>query len=712
MLKSNPPDWNKYWENVNSNFKSIVEPRLNIESVYGNHAFEKLEKTSQNWKACCPFHEDKSPSFVIYSKNLHYHCFGCQEHGTPEKFISKTKDLTRKEALIELAHIAGIDESHVFSNGNSHIKLRDQNIENKLSEIRVNGIHQEIAIENKRWEAITNETSSLVHRIDMLEKSANRIFEMERIRLTEINKIRELNSLIKTKLNENISVDDNDKVTRMYKFNIDNNTSLKCRYELIFKGTNLDKIHESTWVEKQIDNKLKNLIHEEHSIYQMNNGEFIKTTDEIKNHDELNIERKINSSDPHSNLSQKIAEVKDLGDSLKNRNENINKIIANELHDLIDNSLKIPKNDLNNMLDSIQENNYINNIIINLPDNNKIKISNKLDDTNLEKSILLIKDDKEENIFTQKLEKSIDGTWSDVSKTKQTEMKTSNLTEEQHKIYSTLKSVNNSFQENLYANSNESKEAREYLYQRGLSDQDIKEWELGYTSPGLIYRGIQEEGWKTEVVKSAGLISEKGKEHFFGNRITFPIKSTDGLIQGFSARTIFDSPDNLPKYINSPNTEVFSKGKTLYGLDKAKTYILEKNNAIVTEGFMDTIQMHKNGFKNTVAVMGTALTESHVHQIKNISENVTLCFDNDKAGILAFNRSAEIAGPFMRVQKLTLEGSKDPDQYLMEHGSNKLNEVIHSAQTISMPSQFIQKFENNSTKINHALYNQNLDIDI
>ena len=72
--------------------------------------------------------------------------------------------------------------------------------------------------------------------------------------------------------------------------------------------------------------------------------------------------------------------------------------------------------------------------------------------------------------------------------------------------------------------------------------------------------------------------------------------------------------------------------------------------------------MHKNGFKNTVAVMGTALTESHIHQIKNISENVILCFDNDKAGALAFNRSSEIAGPFLRVQKLSLEGSKDPSQ--------------------------------------------------
>ena len=83
---------------------------------------------------------------------------------------------------------------------------------------------------------------------------------MEKIRLTEIDKIRELNTLIKTKLNENIPVDDIDKVTRMYKFNIDNNTSLKCSYELIFKGKNLDKIHESTWIEKQIDNKIKKLI--------------------------------------------------------------------------------------------------------------------------------------------------------------------------------------------------------------------------------------------------------------------------------------------------------------------------------------------------------------------------------------------------------------------------------------------------------------------
>jgi DNA primase catalytic core len=712
MLRNSPPDWNKYWENVSNNFKSIVEPRLNIESVYGNHVFEKLEKNSHDWKACCPFHEDKSPSFVIYSKNLHYHCFGCQEHGTPEKFLSKTKNLSRKEAIVELAHTAGVDESHVFSNANTQNKLRDNNVEGKLNTIRTNGIHQEIEIENKRWEAITDETSSLFHRINMLETSANRIIEMEKIRLSEIDKLRELNSIIKTKLSDKIPIDENDKVTRMYKFNIGNDTTLKCQYELIFNGTNLDKIHESTWVEKQVDNKIKNLINEEHSTYHIKDGEVTKTNGKIQNHDEFSIERKISSSYPYSNLNLQITDIKEVGNKIKERNDNLNKIIANELHDLIDNSLKLPKNELKDIIDSINGDKDINNILINLPDNNKIKILNKLEGETLEKSIFLIRNNKEENIFNQKLERSIDGIWIDKSSNSPIDNKILDLTGEQSAIVLTLVCANNSFKENLYSNTKESNEAKTYLYNRGLSDQDIEEWELGYVSPGLIYRGTQEKGWKTVELQSAGLLSEKGKEHFFGHRITFPIKSSEGLIQGFSARNIMDAHENSPKYINSPSTKLFSKGKTLYGLDKAKDYILEKNNAIITEGFMDTIQMHKHGFKNTVAVMGTALTESHIHQIKNISENVTLCFDNDKAGTIAFNRSTQIAGPFMRVQKLTLENAKDPDEFLKEYGSNKLDDAILKSKTISVPAQFVQKFEKNSTKLSHALYNPNLDIEI
>ena len=105
---STPQNWDKYWKNANDNFKSIVEPKLNLESVYGNYNFEKLDKGNTNWKACCPFHKDESPSLIIYSNSLQYHCFGCGEHGSPEKFITKTKNISRKEAMVELSRTVGV----------------------------------------------------------------------------------------------------------------------------------------------------------------------------------------------------------------------------------------------------------------------------------------------------------------------------------------------------------------------------------------------------------------------------------------------------------------------------------------------------------------------------------------------------------------------------------------------------------------------------
>ena len=712
MLAKNTPDWNNYWENVNNNFKSLVEPRLNIESVYGKHTFEKLEKNSHGWKACCPFHEDKSPSFVIYSKNLHYHCFGCQEHGTPSKFLTKTKNLTRKEALIELAHNAGVDESYLFNKGNTQDKLFDLDSKNKLTTIRKNGLEQEIEIETKKWDAISKETSSLIHRIHMLETSANRIMEMERIRLNEINKIRELNSIIQTKLSEKSSLENEGSVTRTYKFNLNQNTTLKCKYELIFNDSNLEKINESTWIEKIIDDKAQNIINEEHCTYHRENGEFIKSTNDIKNKDEFYSERRIESSNNYSNLNLKINDIKEIGQNINNRNENLNKIFANELYDLIDNSLRIPINDLENTLNSIQTNHDFNSIIIKLPENKKLKITNMFDEKNLEKILFLIQDNEEQKLYHQKLEKSDDGLWIDKAADKTTSTPVSNYNEDQLKIISTLSITNKKFQSNLYSNSPEAHSAKNYLYKRGLSDEDIKQWELGFVSPNLISAQIKDNSFKQNELHSAGLLSDKGKEYFFGNRITFPIKSPEGIILGFSAREIINKNENIPKYINTPKTEIFSKGQILYGLDRAKNEIIEKNNVIVTEGFMDTIQMHKQGFKNTVAVMGTALTESHVNQIKSISDDVTLCFDNDKAGEKAFQRSCEIAGPFLRVKKLLLENAKDPDELLNTYGPEKMDEMIEKEKTISVPSQYVQNFEKNSTKINHSLYNSNLDMDI
>ena len=711
---STPQNWDKYWKNANDNFKSIVEPKLNLESVYGNYNFEKLDKGNTNWKACCPFHKDESPSLIIYSNSLQYHCFGCGEHGSPEKFITKTKNISRKEAMVELSRTVGVEESHVFGKHENYankIRSTSSSVEEQLKKIKNQEIQNKLEEENKRWNLISSETAGLFHKINLLENATKKVLEMEKIKLLELEKIREINSLIKTKINENnLEIEKNSSnISRNYRFILADNKSLKCKYDIGFKENDINYIKESTWLEeKKQDGTISKILDEQHKIYkkiedkwEIRNLDLPNSNKNLENSELVLNQRTISSSNPNEEMFLKIKDFKDISNKIKDNNNNINKVMANELYYVIDNMLKIPQKDVNSIIESLDKGDDLKNILIKLPNNKEIKISNKVEvidknKTEIEKSITIINNSSEEKII------NIDN------------IKNNNFykdrTDEHNKVISTLNEINIKFQENLYSETQEAKKALTYLYDRGLSDSDIKKFELGLTSPGIIDKGI-EEGLSIDQLKSAGLLNEKNKEQFIGNRITFPIHAADSALCGFSARNIHENKDYI-KYVNSPSTDIFSKGEILYGLDSAKNSIIKENNAIVVEGFLDVIQMRKNGINNSVAVMGTSLTENHVNQLKCLTENVTLCFDNDNAGKIAFKRSLDIAGPHLNVAQLNIVNAKDPDEFLKKYGKDEFIKVLENSKNISKPENYEQQFDKNSTKISHRLSNPNLEMEM
>ena len=212
-----------------------------------------------------------------------------------------------------------------------------------------------------------------------------------------------------------------------------------------------------------------------------------------------------------------------------------------------------------------------------------------------------------------------------------------------------------------------------------------KKWRLGYSPEawdGLIQYAASKK-FKAEMLETAGLAlrRESGDGFYdrFRGRLMFPICDEQGRAVGFSGRILTDAKDQ-PKYVNSPETPIFQKGRILFALDKAKRAIIEEKYAIVCEGQVDTISCHEAGIENVVAPQGTALTEQHARILKRYAEEVVLMFDADAAGQNAIVRSAEPlwdAGVVIRVAVLP-EGH-DPDSFVRAFGAEKLKELVTKA---------------------------------
>ncbi len=215
--------------------------------------------------------------------------------------------------------------------------------------------------------------------------------------------------------------------------------------------------------------------------------------------------------------------------------------------------------------------------------------------------------------------------------------------------------------------------ARKYLQKRGLTEETITEWQIGYSPDDWRATGdfLRSKGFNDHDIMRAGMViaSNKGGRPYdrFRGRIMFPLADISGQTVGFSARISPDKEEKekMGKYINSPQTIVYDKSKIIFGLDKARQHIRQQDYAIIVEGQMDVISAHQFGYKNTVASSGTALTSGQLQQIKRYSNNIKLAFDMDEAGQMAADRGISAALSLeMNIKVIELPSGKDPDECL------------------------------------------------
>lgn len=227
----------------------------------------------------------------------------------------------------------------------------------------------------------------------------------------------------------------------------------------------------------------------------------------------------------------------------------------------------------------------------------------------------------------------------------------------------------------LYKNS----DALNYLYNRGFDDELIQHFELGYApiSQNTINL-LDNEKIPPEDALDVGIIKQNDRGYYasFVERITFAIKNHTGKLVGFGGRTITNHP---AKYVNSPESRVFNKSKILYAYDIAKTSIYEKKEVIITEGYMDTIMLHKAGYTNAVAVLGTALTQQHLPLLRRSDARVILCFDGDSAGIGAAIKSSRLLSlSELDTSVVLLPKGLDPADLVQKKDFKTLDKVLEN----------------------------------
>ncbi len=196
----------------------------------------------------------------------------------------------------------------------------------------------------------------------------------------------------------------------------------------------------------------------------------------------------------------------------------------------------------------------------------------------------------------------------------------------------------------LLSNTKAGEAARAYLSRRKIALETIKEFRLGFSPDNweILKTFLMSKGFEEGELIETGLIIEKergGSYDRFRNRLMFPICDIQARVMGFGARALDES---LPKYINSPQTPIFDKGSSLYGIDKAKSSIRQRNLVIIVEGYIDVLTAHQHGWQNTVASMGTSITEKQLASAKRLTKNMALALDADAAGEEATLRSAEV----------------------------------------------------------------------
>lgn len=221
-----------------------------------------------------------------------------------------------------------------------------------------------------------------------------------------------------------------------------------------------------------------------------------------------------------------------------------------------------------------------------------------------------------------------------------------------------------------------------YFRERGISDESIAKFQLGYCNNSWddFTKHALSEGYKLDFLDKTGLsiVKPEEKKQFdrFRGRVMFPITNITGRVIGFGGR-IMTSDKNKPKYVNSPESEIYNKSHTLYGIYQAKNAIVSTDNCYLVEGYTDVISMHQSGIHNVVASSGTSLTNDQIKLINRFTQNITILYDGDYAGIKASFRGIDmILEQGMNVKIILFPDGEDPDSYARKHSSQEVIEFI------------------------------------
>jgi DNA primase len=228
-------------------------------------------------------------------------------------------------------------------------------------------------------------------------------------------------------------------------------------------------------------------------------------------------------------------------------------------------------------------------------------------------------------------------------------------------------------------NLQNSKTALQYLHNRGMTDDVIEEFKLGYSdrTSGNLKGFLKNSGIPNDIFLSTGIVRIKDGALYemFRGRIIIPIIDVNKKIIGFGGRTI--EKEGFPKYVNSPESTVFSKRSSLFGIDKTRKFISESNEVFIVEGYFDFISLYMNGFKNIVSTLGTAVTEGQISKLRNYTENITLMLDGDEAGVKSALRLIELFAEMdIHGSMIVLPEAHDPDSFVRKEGVEAVQEAI------------------------------------
>ena len=237
-----------------------------------------------------------------------------------------------------------------------------------------------------------------------------------------------------------------------------------------------------------------------------------------------------------------------------------------------------------------------------------------------------------------------------------------------------------------------------YFKERGFNDATIKEFRLGYSSEGYddLYKAAVAQGFNPKLLFDVGLCipdDRSGGHDRFRGRVMFPIMNIAGKVIAFGGRTLKKDKE-VAKYVNSPESAIYSKRNVIFGLYQAKREISKADKCYIVEGYADVISMHQAGFKNVIASSGTALTEGHIHAIRRFTNNVTEMFDGDAAGVKAAIRGVDLLlKEGMNIKVLPLPPEDDPDTFVRAHSYAEVEDYIekNEADFINFKSSVVLK---------------------